>query len=252
MSYILDALRRAEAERERGAVPSLQSQQHTVIEEDDARAPPAHRWAWAAGGLGVALAAVLAWNLFGGGPGASSRPIAEGSVTPTPTPAPAMPVPIEPALPTTAATAPPVALPTAPGTPATSEPAAGRAPLATSATTAPRAATVSADEARRAARRGSETSALPTAVARAAPSASATGENRVYSPAELPEEIRRDLPRIAINGSSYSGDAASRMVMINGQVFHEGDRLAAGLVLEKINRRSAVLAFKGWRYEITF
>ncbi len=38
MSYILDALRRAEAERERGAVPSLQSQQHTVTEEDEAPA----------------------------------------------------------------------------------------------------------------------------------------------------------------------------------------------------------------------
>jgi general secretion pathway protein B len=252
MSYILDALRRAEAERERGAVPSLQSQQHTVIEEDDARAPRSRRMAWVVGGLGVALAAALAWNLFGGGSSPSTRPIAEGSVAATPAPVTAMPVPIEPALPTTAATAPPVALPTAPVTPATTTPAAVRAPLATSSTTPPRAATVSADEARRAARRGSETSALPSTVARAAPSASATGENRIYSQAELPEEIRRDLPRVAINGSSYSGDAASRMVMINGQVFHEGDRLAAGLVLEKINRRSAVLAFKGWRYEIAF
>ncbi len=64
--------------------------------------------------------------------------------------------------------------------------------------------------------------------------------------------MRRDLPRIAINGSSYSGDAASRMVMINGQIFHEGDSLGAGLQLEKINRRSAVLVFRGWRYEVAF
>jgi len=64
--------------------------------------------------------------------------------------------------------------------------------------------------------------------------------------------VRRDLPRIAFNGSSYSGDAASRMVMVNGQIFHEGDSLGAGLVLERINRRSAVLSFRGWRYEVAF
>jgi len=68
----------------------------------------------------------------------------------------------------------------------------------------------------------------------------------------LPEEIRRDLPKLVIGGSSYSGDAASRMVMINGQVFHEGDRLAPDLVLERIRLKSAVLAFKGWRYEVLF
>ena len=85
-----------------------------------------------------------------------------------------------------------------------------------------------------------------------APAAAAASEPRVYAPSELPEEIRRELPRVAINGSSYSGDAASRMVMINGQVFHEGDQLGAGLVLDKIKRRSAVLAYKGWRYEIMF
>ena len=40
--------------------------------------------------------------------------------------------------------------------------------------------------------------------------------------------------------------------MINGQVFHEGDQLSAGLVLDKIRRRSAVMAYKGYRYEVTF
>ncbi len=40
--------------------------------------------------------------------------------------------------------------------------------------------------------------------------------------------------------------------MINGQVFHEGDRLGAGLVLERIKQKSAVLAYKGWRYEVVF
>ncbi len=82
--------------------------------------------------------------------------------------------------------------------------------------------------------------------------AAAASEPRIYAQSELPEDIRRELPRVAINGSSYSGDAASRMVMVNGQVFHEGDQLAANLVLDKIRRRSAVLAYKGFRYEVMF
>ena len=35
MSYILDALRRADAERERGAVPSLHAQQSSSLPSDD-------------------------------------------------------------------------------------------------------------------------------------------------------------------------------------------------------------------------
>ncbi len=78
------------------------------------------------------------------------------------------------------------------------------------------------------------------------------GEPRIYTQAELPEDVRRDLPKIVIGGSSYSGDAASRMLMINGQIFHEGDQLGHGLVLERIKLKSAILAYKGYRYEVKF
>jgi general secretion pathway protein B len=236
MSYILDALRRADAERERGAVPSLQSQQHTVIEEEEAP-PRSRRLLWLAIALAGALVAMLAWSIFGGS-ATPPRPITEGSVAPVPVapvavaPAP----PIERTLP--AATMPSVAAPAAPmATPAPVRPAA-----------------VAAADARRSGRRaGAESAADPTLAAAPPVAASAArAETRVYAQAELPEEIRRELPKVAINGSSYSGDAASRMVMINGQIFHEGDKLGGGLVLDKINRRSAVLAYKGWRYEITF
>src|SRR4051812_34849359 len=79
MSYILDALRRADAERERGVVPSLQSQQHTVVDEDDP-APRSRPLVWVIVALGVALVALLAWMLLGGG--TTPRPVAERSVAP--------------------------------------------------------------------------------------------------------------------------------------------------------------------------
>jgi general secretion pathway protein B len=121
--------------------------------------------------------------------------------------------------------------------PATAAPAASAPPAA--ATTA---------EAHRGARRAGAASSPPLA---AAPAAS-TAPTRIYAQSELPDEVRRELPRIAVNGSSYSSDPASRMVMINGQIFHEGDSLGGGLALHRINRRSAVLTYRGWYYEVAF
>ena len=64
--------------------------------------------------------------------------------------------------------------------------------------------------------------------------------------------MRRELPALAFGGASYSHDAASRMVIFNGRVFHEGDTVAPQLVLQQIKLKSAVLAFKGYRYELEY
>ncbi|PTT88741.1 hypothetical protein DBR42_09165 [Pelomonas sp. HMWF004] len=66
--------------------------------------------------------------------------------------------------------------------------------------------------------------------------------------AELPDSTRRDLPKLAISGSVYSDDPASRFVMINGEVMREGARLGPELVLEHIGPRELVLRFRGQRY----
>ena len=245
MSYILDALRRADAERERGAVPSLQSQQHTIVEDDAATARP-RSLVWAIVALGLALLAVLGWNLLGGGAATPPRAPIEGSITtPVPTPLPALQP--APAVPT--ATAP--AVPTAPATPAQTATASAAPTLQSASTpTATSTSRTGADARRAAPAPPAKRVAATTPATHGA--AGATPEPRVYAQSELPDEIRRDLPKIAFNGSSYSGDAASRMVMINGQVFHEGDRLGPDLVLERIRLKSAVMAFKGWRYEVLF
>ncbi|WP_414708832.1 general secretion pathway protein GspB, partial [Roseateles sp.] len=43
-------------------------------------------------------------------------------------------------------------------------------------------------------------------------------------------------------------DPASRLVIVNGEVLHEGARLGSDLVLEQIRPRELVLRFKGQRY----
>ena len=69
---------------------------------------------------------------------------------------------------------------------------------------------------------------------------------------ELPENIRRELPQLVIGGAMYSKTPANRMLILNGQVFHEGDKVGGELVLEQIKLKSAVLAYKGYRYNINY
>jgi general secretion pathway protein B len=57
---------------------------------------------------------------------------------------------------------------------------------------------------------------------------------------------------VEITGSAYSADPASRMLIVNGQVVHEGAALGAGVVLETIQPRSAVLRSGDLRYRIVF
>jgi hypothetical protein len=42
------------------------------------------------------------------------------------------------------------------------------------------------------------------------------------------------------------------MVILNGQVFHEGDGITRGVVLQRVNRKSAILTVRGYRFELMF
>ena len=83
-----------------------------------------------------------------------------------------------------------------------------------------------------------------------APAASAPAEARLYTLAELPPDVRAQVPALAVGGSVYSPVPASRIVILNGQVFREGDRPVEGLSVEQIRLKSTVLAFRGYRIEL--
>ena len=86
-----------------------------------------------------------------------------------------------------------------------------------------------------------------------APAAPATTTaDRIYAVNELPEDIRRQLPAVSIGGSMYSPTPANRVLIINGQVLHEGDRIAPELTVQQIRAKGAVLNFRGYRYAIGF
>jgi general secretion pathway protein B len=176
--------------------------------------------------LFLALACVVAWMFLGGS---------------EPPPKPTVPVATAPSI------VPPAPVATAPVLPAPPPLASAPVPSPTALARAPSAPVAAAPAPRpapRPARR--EAPATPAAPTPGVPPA----EDRIYSMSELPETIRRELPKIAYGGGSYSPDKASRLAFLNGQVFHEGDTIAPGLVLRQVRQKGAILAYKGYRFEI--
>jgi len=239
MSYILDALRRADSERERDrtAVPGLHAQPMAQVADDDDR--PGRSTPWIGIGLGmmVLLLAVIAWTLLS----RDNTPEALPPAAPPPVAAPPIAA-VPPALPAIAAA--PAAPASAPQTPAPIAP-----PVPQAATPTLRAA---APEPRRAAASAAKAAAKPAPAAASAAASAPAQVQPVYAQKDLPEEIRRALPQLSVGGSIYSESAANRFVIINGQLFHENDVLAPDLTLRQIKLKSAVLEFRGYRYEIGY
>jgi len=227
MSYILDALRRAEAdrERERGHVPGLHAQSSAGgAAAAGAAVSPRRWWPWAGGGVLLLLAGVGAGSWWASSPAELplAPPLRQAESAAPQGRAEAMPRPL-PQVPHQAAiSAAPAALASSPAPAAVSTvPLIAPPPIVPAKP--PAAAAVPA----------------VTAAVEAAP---------IPRLAELPESIRRELPKLAISGSVYSEDPASRFVIANGEVMREGAKLGPDHVLEHIHPRELVLRFKGQRY----
>jgi len=250
MSYILDALRRADAERQRGAVPGLHAQPAPLPPDDGQAAARGVPLAWVLAGGGLALVMALgAWWLGGDGervpvvaPAAPVAPVAAiAPVAPVERPATTLPLPAAASAATDAA-------------PAPAAPVASRAttPAATPPTTVPAVPRVAEPRIDAAARppaapaRATASAGKPAAAA----SAPASAPARVPGLAELPEAVRRQLPKLVVGGSMYSDDAARRLVIVNGQVSHEGDEVAPDLRLVQIRPHAAVFSFRGQSFEL--
>lgn len=75
-------------------------------------------------------------------------------------------------------------------------------------------------------------------------------EGKIYNLNELPSSIQQSLPAFTISAAVYSDDPASRMVKINGQSIHEGEYLTAGLKLEEIKSDGVIFSFHKYRFRV--
>lgn len=255
MSLILDALEQAEHERQAqqalepgGTLPALAAARHSG-------APSARfGWLWwAAGGAACALAGLLAWQRWGTAtptpmaqqtqPGTARLPALPGAA-PT-LPATALFAPQPPVLAraaTAAGAATPAAQPAVGPTPAPSaETASVPAPVQTNApATSPVAATAATSAA-----------IAPTALP-PPPATAAAPAPPLPLASELPPQARARLPNLTITGHTYSDNPTLRTLMIDGRMLVEGQTLAPGLRLERIERHQAVFNQGGTRFGVGY
>ena len=233
MSTILEALRRAEQERNRGKVPTLHGPSSVLaVPLPPSGSQHASRWLW--GGAAIACSGAIAVALWG------------------------LQRPEPPRLTTTAtkpvATAPVAAVAAPPERPAPAvlekEPpqAAERSPLPPPAPHKRAQAPVTAAPAKA---RRSEAHPQQQATKAAPVPAKAQVSGPVFAPADLPASVRADLPRLHLAGITYSANAKLRMAIVNGQVLHEGESAIAGLVLERVEPGRTIWAFRGYRIALT-
>lgn len=238
MSYILDALRKADAQRERDRLPGLRAQH---LNPGEPLEPTSRRWPWVAACL--ALGAVLL--VLG------VRTLEDDAVQtalPTPSAQPTWVTPSAPSAPSAPSTLPSSpAIQAAPAdvevTPATAaEPVALPAP-APAAQVMPPAPPPAPSPA---------PASPPAAVARTAPSPAPSPAASVATAREPSAEPPPGAPRLVVTGGVYSTDPAQRMLIVNGQVFNEGGEPAPGVKIEGIRPAGAVLNYQGQRYSVKY
>jgi general secretion pathway protein B len=227
MSYILDALKKADAQRQRESMPGLHAKPVRIVFARAATPPAWGYWPWLIAAV-LGLMAALWWGFGKPQPQVTAAPASVAN-------APAIPAPPVPVVTVPVAPAPLVS--ESPGTDAVRAPAPS-AP----ARTGPRAASPP---------RHARTKEQPRATPRPSPSASSAGAPP--APAEPPTGAAPpDAPRLQVSGSSYSENPAYRMLILNGHMYREGEEVAPDLLLEQIKPKSAQLKYKGQRYWINY
>jgi general secretion pathway protein B len=213
VSYILDALRKSDLQRQHGTAPTLQS---TRLNSRSGENP--HGWIYGVLGMLLVSAGIgIGWLRPWQAPHEEPAAVMPTTITP-PATAPSALVPADAVL-----------IPDAP--PAATNDRPRRAP-ASAATTrkepAPRGARTSSPE-------------------RAATSAGAH-DGKVLSVSELPLAIQQEIPAMTIAVHAYSPRAADRMVSINNALLHEGATVQPGLQLDEITPDGMVFSYKGYRF----
>lgn len=230
MSYILEALKKAQAERQLGNAPTIHAPPPVYAAPDRARG--GNRRPLMIGlGLGVlAAAGALLWVRHGGeqpvrlaaAPVSAPAPTAAAAPAPAPDPAPT-PAPA----PAPREAAPVVAKP-APAK------VAAPAPAPVRVAEAPVSATPAAP--------------APAPVAAAQPA----GEENLRTLQQLPEAVRREIPQVSFGGYIYSPTPGESLLLVDKMLRREGEEVAPGLVLERLMPKAAVMNYRGTRYRVGY
>jgi general secretion pathway protein B len=225
MSYILDALKKADRERNLGDVPDLEAAHWGVR-----RPSRASHWPWAVAALLLFNAALLVYLLgrddpetSGGTAAVNQPPAAPSAQAPQRAgqPLQRLEQPVRDAPPERRAR---VNFPP--------PPVAGVSP-------------------ERPARRSPAASAVaPPVVESALPLTAGGADSKLPEWGELPLEFRSGFPLPRIDVHVYAEEPAKRFVLIDLKKYREGDTLDNGATLERIAPRSIELRYQGTRFRV--
>lgn len=209
MSYILDALRKSDQQRQRGAAPTLLAAQATAVAPKQPAFLAYGLLAAVLVGAGMVIGWLRPWQAEQAAPGRAELVAAK---------------PLE----STPRQAAPALVPTKPQLPARAKPEPRSTPREADAvvsrkTVAPAqpVGTAAADAAR-----------VPT----------------VISMAELPLSLQQELPPMTISVHAYSGNPGDRLVGINNRMLREGEYVVPGLKLEQITPEGMIFGYKGYSF----
>jgi general secretion pathway protein B len=263
MSYILDALQRAELERERasGTVPGLQTRSIATPTATQKESFGARNWWLVFAAIALLAIAAISFMLWRQAP--VSTPLVSSPLATSPATAP-----VATSSPAPAATAAPSAAP--PVAPAASPVAAAvaMASVASATVTAPEPISVkplspaaAPASAVRAKAEVAESVVVPAPVpkpASEAPTPTQRSASALQAPKanlpllkDLPEAIRAQMPPLSVSGVVYSDNPAQRLLLLNGQVLPQGSRVADDLVLDEIHPKSSDFTFRGTRFKLS-
>jgi general secretion pathway protein B len=254
MSYILDALRKSDQQRQRGAAPTLLAGQATPV----APKQPAYLFygllAAVLLGAGMMIGWLRPWQTEQAAPVA--KPPEASLRQPVPVRSEIAPAP-EPQLQSAPAAAqyapapapvPAPAIAPAPAVASVAAPVQRPAPVPLKAH-APASAGAEAPAKRQdaVAAASKKTAAAPEQPPGAAAADSASGQY-VISLAELPLALQQELPPMTVSVHAYSGRPGDRLVGINNRMLREGDYVAPGLKLEQITPDGMIFGYKGFSF----
>jgi len=243
MSYILEALKKAQAERQLGNAPTIHAPAPSYAAPRAGQGAQRRYLALGVGAVVVAAAVALLWPRLAG-----EAPVRLATVTPpaaVPVTAPAT----VPAVAPVATPAPPAAVIPAPA------PVVQRAPVpAPVAEARPVRVKPAPAPVVPAASSPPQPSPQQREAAPAAPSVAAqpVGDDQLRTLQQLPDTLQREIPKVAFGGYIYSPTPGESLLLVDKMLRREGEEVAPGLVLERLTPKAAVMNYRGTRYRAAY
>jgi general secretion pathway protein B len=243
VSYILEALKKSDQQRQRGATPTLATAQPSAPPPRQSRLVFNSVLAVVLIAAGVAIGWWRPWQTH---PVSEPARVTEAATSPQATTIPALPAAMPEAPTQTAPQMPQQASPVTvtPGMPTTQERSASLDQAPAMNVPPPVAAPPAIAEA-------PKQPAMPVPEppsVQSPPPANTAGASAIVEQDQLPSSIQRQIPDMNIAFLAYSANPKDSRAMINGEMMQPGDSIRPGLTLDKINPDGIVLSYKGYRF----